>query len=107
MSDVTPIRELCQEYGLTQRTLSERFGIPLRTVEDWSTGKRKPSKYVVQMIRDLLDSEVKHGKWIYVDGDVGYSQVKCSRCEKMTVFGDEDELYQYCPSCGTKMDSPT
>ena len=103
----TTIKELCQEFHIGQSELSRRFRIPLRTVQNWHSGERKPPEYVVAMIRDLLENEVKHGKWIYIDGDVGYSQVKCSRCKKMTVFGDEDELYHYCPSCGAKMDSPT
>lgn len=48
-----------------------------------------------------------HGKWEYVDGDVGYSQVKCSVCDKTTVFGEEDEIFLYCPNCGAKMDLTT
>lgn len=59
MAKVTPIRELCQEYGLTQRALADRFGIPLRTVEDWSTGKRKPPDYTVRMIRTIIEYEQK------------------------------------------------
>lgn len=27
--------------GLTQKEISERYGIPLRTLEDWKAGKRK------------------------------------------------------------------
>lgn len=59
MADITPIRELCQEYELTQRALSILFGIPLRTVEDWYAGRRKPPEYVVRMIRTILEYEQK------------------------------------------------
>ena len=59
MAENTPIRELCREFKLTQRALSVRFGIPLRTVEDWSTGKRKPPDYTVRMIRTILEYEQK------------------------------------------------
>ena len=59
MTENTPIRELCREYHLTQRALADRFGIPLRTVEDWSTGKRKPPDYTVRMIRTILEYEQK------------------------------------------------
>lgn len=56
---VTPIRELCREFHLTQRALAARFGIPLRTVEQWCTGKRQPPDYVVVMIRTILEYEQK------------------------------------------------
>ncbi|MBQ8245817.1 MAG: helix-turn-helix domain-containing protein [Lachnospiraceae bacterium] len=59
MAEPLTIRELCREHNLTQRALAERFGIPLRTVEDWSTGKRKPPSYVVQMIQTILESKNK------------------------------------------------
>ena len=48
--------------------------------------------------------EQKHGRWIYVDGDVGYSEVKCSVCGKTTVFGEEEDIPLYCQRCGTVMD---
>lgn len=57
MAENTPIRELCREYGLTQRALADRFGIPLRTVEDWSTGRHKCPDYTVRMIRTILEYE--------------------------------------------------
>ena len=47
--------------------------------------------------------EVKHGKWKYVDGDLGYSDLECSECGAITVFFD-DERFNYCPNCGAKMD---
>lgn len=57
MAESTPVRELCREHGLTQRALADRFGIPLRTIEDWCAGKRKPPEYVVRMMSELLQSK--------------------------------------------------
>lgn len=57
MNEKTPIRALCEQYGLTQVRLSKRFGIPLRTVEKWCTGDRKPPDYVVAMIQRILEFE--------------------------------------------------
>lgn len=59
MAELTPVRELCREHGLTQRALAERFDIPLRTVEDWCTGKHKCPEYVVQMMKYILNLENK------------------------------------------------
>lgn len=46
----------------------------------------------------------KHGKWEYVDGDLGYSQVKCTACGFTTVFGEEDSIFPNCPICTAVMD---
>ena len=51
------IKELCSKYGLKQIELARRFGIPLRTVQDWYSDKRTPPDYVVSMIIRLLELE--------------------------------------------------
>lgn len=51
------IKEICEKYGLKQVELSRRFGIPLRTVEDWHAGRRNPPPYVPGMIEELLENE--------------------------------------------------
>lgn len=48
------IKELCETYGLSQTELSRRYGIPLRTVQDWHAGRRTPPDYVVNMLSELL-----------------------------------------------------
>lgn len=49
--------------------------------------------------------EVRRGKWLYEDSDIGWTDYKCSDCGNIisTVAQDED-LYSYCPYCGAKMD---
>lgn len=49
------IKEICTEYGLTQTALAKRFGIPLRTVQDWHGERRKAPDYVVSMMIELLE----------------------------------------------------
>ena len=53
------IKTICETYGLTQAELSRRFGIPLRTVQDWHAGRRTPPDYVVNMIVKILEYENK------------------------------------------------
>ena len=60
MPENTPIREICEQYGLTQAALAQRFDIPLRTVEKWCTGVRKPATYLVDMIRTILENDQKY-----------------------------------------------
>ena len=49
------IKEICEKYGYSQTALAKCFGIPLRTVQDWYSGRRNPPDYVVNMMVDLLD----------------------------------------------------
>lgn len=50
------IKELRQMTGLTQTAFGQFcFGIPLRTVQDWEAGKRKPPDWVVKLIEYRID----------------------------------------------------
>lgn len=48
------IKEARLEYKLTQKDMSEITQIPLRTIENWETGKRKPSPWVEKLVIDYL-----------------------------------------------------
>jgi DNA-binding XRE family transcriptional regulator len=39
---------------LTQRAMSDEFGIPKRTIENWESGKRTPPPYVERLILEKL-----------------------------------------------------
>lgn len=51
------IQEFIKSSGMTHKQLSERFGIPKRTIEDWSRGVRKCPEYVVNMMMELLERD--------------------------------------------------
>lgn len=53
------IKALCEAYGISQTALHRRFDIPLRTVQDWHAGRRKPPAYVVNMLTALLEYDQK------------------------------------------------
>lgn len=53
--NITPVAELCRRYGLTQKAMARLFGIPLPTVHDWHSGRRKAPDYVVGMMTLLLE----------------------------------------------------
>lgn len=57
--EIASIREICKKYSLSQTALARRFGIPLRTVQDWHGGIHNPPEYVVDMIVKILDMEAK------------------------------------------------
>lgn len=51
------IRSIRQSAGLTQKQLSDLLGIPIRTIEDWDSGRRKPPEYVTALIIFKLAAE--------------------------------------------------
>ena len=51
------IKLICEKYGLTQTALAKRFDIPIRTVQDWYSGRRNPPLYVVGMMMELLERD--------------------------------------------------
>lgn len=51
------IKEICEKYGYTQTALAKEFGIPLRTVQNWYAGVRKPPEYVPNLIIRILEKE--------------------------------------------------
>ena len=53
------VQEFIKATGMTHKQLSERFGIPKRTIEDWSRGVRKCPEYVVKMMEEILKGDNK------------------------------------------------
>lgn len=51
------IADIKASSGFTQRQLSDHLGIPLRTIEDWLSGKRSCPPYVLSLIEFRLRSE--------------------------------------------------
>ena len=51
------IKELRLSARMTQREFAGYFNIPLRTIENWETGKRNPPEYVVELIRYKIEKE--------------------------------------------------
>lgn len=57
------------------------------------------------VIREQTKADTeKHAHWIVVGGNLLYVDCKCSACGYTDCFDDESGLYNYCPTCGAKMD---
>ena len=54
---IKSIREATQ---LTQSELAERFNIPIKTIQSWESGIRKPADYIPEMMIKIcqLESEL-------------------------------------------------
>lgn len=51
------IKELRLSARMTQKQFAGYFNIPLRTIENWETGKRNPPEYLIELIRYKLKKE--------------------------------------------------
>lgn len=49
------IKEARTQAKLTQMQLSERYGIPVRTLQDWESGRRTPPAYVVTLLLRCIE----------------------------------------------------
>lgn len=56
---IMAIREARKSLGWTQRKLSEEFGIPLRTIENWEGGKNKCPEWAERLIIEKLERIAK------------------------------------------------
>ena len=84
------IKSLCEAYGISQTELHRRFDIPLRTVQDWYAGRRKPPAYVVNMLTALLESTEKGIYLIYYDDPDDSCDIKGY------IHGTATEAERYC-----------
>lgn len=51
------IKELRNGLGLSQPKFAAKFGIPLRTVQDWEYEKREPRPYIIYMMQKIVELE--------------------------------------------------
>ena len=51
---IKTVKQLCEEYNISQTELAKKYDIPLRSVQDWHAGRRTPPSYVVRMLDELL-----------------------------------------------------
>ena len=51
------IKKLRAELGLTQKKFGEKFGIPIRTVQDWEYENREPRSYIIYMMYRIIELE--------------------------------------------------
>ena len=62
MESADKIRKLREQTGMTRKDFSIHIGIPLRTIEDWEAGRRRPPEYIPRLIEYQLKYEELIGK---------------------------------------------
>ncbi|MGN0157821.1 MAG: helix-turn-helix domain-containing protein [Brotaphodocola sp.] len=56
------IRKIREQTGLSRKDFSIHIGIPLRTIEDWEAGRRRPPEYIPRLIEYQIKYEELIGK---------------------------------------------
>lgn len=54
------IKNLREETGLSRKDFAQSLGIPLRTVEDWKAGRRKPPEYILRLLTYKVKLDMSH-----------------------------------------------
>ena len=62
MESAEKIRKIREQTGLSRKDFSIHVGIPLRTIEDWEAGRRRPPEYIPRLIEYQLKYEELIGK---------------------------------------------
>ena len=54
-TEAAELRKIREKAGLNRSEFSDATSIPLRTLEDWESGKRKPPFYVIRLLEFFVD----------------------------------------------------
>ncbi len=56
------IKEARLAAGLSQAALSKKYGIPIRTIENWDSGKRIPSEWLENLLIRVIYEDINENK---------------------------------------------
>ncbi len=51
------IKEFRKKCGMTQKQFSEYFNLPIRTLQEWEQGRRKPPSYILELLERIWNLE--------------------------------------------------
>lgn len=52
-------KEIREIMGISRAEFSRRYGIPIRTLEDWDSGTRKPPDWVTALLERVVREDMK------------------------------------------------
>lgn len=52
-------QEIREKAGLSRAEFSRRYGIPVRTLENWDAGLNIPPGYVLDLLERVVNSDLK------------------------------------------------
>ncbi len=45
------------DTGMSQSQFANHFGIPIRTLQEWEQGRRKPPEYLLELLKRIWNLE--------------------------------------------------
>lgn len=53
------LKEMRKLLGLSQSAFGKRYNIPVRTIQDWESGRRKAPIYVLELLERVVVEDSK------------------------------------------------
>ena len=50
-------KEIRESTGISQQAFAKKYDIPLRTLQSWETGERKPAPYIIKLLNKVVEYE--------------------------------------------------
>ena len=79
------IREIRELIGDTQSEFALRYNIPLRTIQNWETGTRKPAKYILDFLKQATKRNLINKKTFVIPK---YDETKKNLPKKSDYIGN-------------------
>ena len=67
------VKELRLKTGLSAQKFGDRYGIPMRTIQNWEYEKTIPPLYVVGLLRRVVLEDVENG--VFKDKEVEVNDI--------------------------------
>lgn len=55
------IRLLRSKTSLSAQKFGDRYGIPLRTIQNWESGTTEPPRYLVELLKRVVEDDIEKG----------------------------------------------
>ena len=97
----------CDEVWQWGIEISEGMAAELEIARDLSIPIRVFDGIYCGPIREITGSYafIKHGKWSELSlDDQDEGMYRCSECKAVEFMPEEEDIYEFCPHCGAKMD---
>nr|DAF27364.1 MAG TPA: regulatory protein [Caudoviricetes sp.] len=59
MENKDKLKELREKLKLSQVKFAEKFSVPVRTIQDWESGRREMRNYIIEMMYRIVELESK------------------------------------------------
>lgn len=55
--EMNEIRKLRLKTGLSMQKFGDKYGIPMRTIQNWERGRNEPLPYLVNLLKRVVEED--------------------------------------------------